>query len=92
MLVSLFTGVLVGAAEVTVYAAYLRKVKQSRDKERAKKETKEFIGEFKPSDTVPELDSTSIDTWTEKEEIWGRGVNGGTRRRVREKWESAQEM
>lgn len=22
-----------------------------------------------------------------KEEIWGKGVNGGVRRRVREKWE-----
>ena len=94
VLVSLGTGIVVGIAEVGVYMAYLRKVGMSRNKERKKIERKTVIGEYKG-----ELQSTdahgqpvSIDAAgvIQKEEIWGRGVNGGMRRRVREKWEKEQ--
>lgn len=83
VLVSLSTGIVVGAAEVAVYAGYLRKVKLSKEKEVAKREKKVFIGEYKgePAET------TSATAAIEKQEIWGRGVNGGIRRRVRDKWE-----
>ncbi|KIW54058.1 hypothetical protein PV05_06449 [Exophiala xenobiotica] len=87
VLVSLSTGILVGVAEVTVYAGYLRKVKLSREKERTKRETKEYIGEYTGEPVRPIDHMASV----EKEEIWGRGVNGGMRRRVREKWEKEQQ-
>ncbi|KAJ9646825.1 uncharacterized protein PV06_10427 [Exophiala oligosperma] len=87
VLASLSTGLLVGVAEVTVYAGYLRKVKQSRDKERSKRETKQFIGEYTGEPAEPIDHMASVD----KQEIWGRGINGGMRRRVREKWEKERE-
>lgn len=86
VLVSLFVSAIVAVAEVTIYAAYLRKVRHSREKERAKKEKKTFVGQYIGDGEKllsPELDSKNID----KQEIWGRGINGGMRRRVREKWE-----
>jgi len=94
VLLSLGTGIVVGIAEVGVYMAYLRKVGMSKDKERSKLERKTGIGEYRG-----ELDSmdahgrpVSIDAAAivEKDEIWGRGVNGGMRRRVREKWDKEQ--
>jgi TMEM199 family protein len=94
VLLSLGTGIVVGVAEVGVYMAYLRKVRMSKTKERNKLERKSLIGEYKG-----ELQSTdahgrpvSIDAAAiiEKEEIWGRGINGGMRRRVREKWGKEQ--
>lgn len=94
VLVSLGTAVVVGVAEVTVYAAYLRKVTESRLKERKKKEQKEFIGEYVG-------DGDEMDAWgsalgqhgeVEKTEIWGRGLHGGIRSRVRKKWEKEQEL
>ncbi|KAH0845703.1 hypothetical protein FOPE_12481 [Fonsecaea pedrosoi] len=98
VLLSLATGVVVGVAEVGVYAAYLRKVKMSRDKERRKKERKVVLGEYTGTETggialdakgTPvSVDATAI---MEKEEIWGKGINGGMRRRVREKWQKDQE-
>ena len=88
VLVSLLVGIVVGVAEVTVYASYLRKVKVSREKERAKREKKVLIGEYRGEPAESTLSATS----SEKEEIWGRGVNGGMRRRVREKWEKEQEI
>ncbi|KIX00896.1 uncharacterized protein Z518_09961 [Rhinocladiella mackenziei CBS 650.93] len=87
VLVSLSTGLVVGIAEATVYAGYLRKVRLSREKERAKREKKEFIGEYRGEP----VDDTLLSTSTENEKIWGRGVNGGMRRRVREKWEKKHE-
>lgn len=93
VLVSLATGIVVGIAEVTVYSGYLRKVDESRKKERKKKEKKEVIGEYNgPEDAVDAWGSKEDGTPVgEKTEIWGRGVNGGVRRRVREKWEKEQE-
>ncbi|KAK4946558.1 hypothetical protein LTR10_014410 [Elasticomyces elasticus] len=87
VLVSLSTGLVVGIAEVTVYAGYLRKVKLSKEKEVTKREKKQFIGEYKGE----QVDMTSTTATIEKQEIWGRGVNGGVRRRVRDKWEKENE-
>lgn len=86
VLLSLTTGLLVGIAEVTVYAGYLRKVKESKDKERSKREKKQLIGEYTGEPVEPIDHMASVD----KQEIWGRGINGGMRRRVREKWEKEQ--
>jgi hypothetical protein len=89
VLLSLGVAVLVGVAEVVVYSGYLRKVKEARRKERAKLERKEVMlvsGE----DEKAMLDVRRSGT-EEKEQIWGRGINGGMRRRVREKWEKEQE-
>lgn len=95
VLVSLGTGIVVGIAEVGVYAAYLRKVGMSKEKERNKRERKIMIGEYTGQQESPDalgrlvtIDATAM---MEKEEIWGRGVNGGMRRRVREKWDKEQE-
>lgn len=92
VLVSLGTGIVVGVAEVTVYAAYLRKVEESRRRERKLKEKKEIIGEYTiPVDAVDArgMPETKIPEG-EQTEIWGRGINGGMRRRVQEKWEKSQ--
>lgn len=93
VLVSLTTGIVVGVAEVTVYAGYLRKVEESRAKETKLREKKEVIGEYKgPEDAVDAKGSKEDgNLGGEKTEIWGRGVNGGIRRRVREKWEKEQD-
>lgn len=80
VLVSMFVGLLVGVAEVVVYAAYLRKVAQAKAKESSFKERKEVIKDGSSEDDAAQADQT-------KEEIWGKGVNGGVRRRVRERWE-----
>lgn len=90
VLVSLAVAVIVGVAEVTVYAGYLRKVEESRRKERKKRERKEVIGEFTGQDEGVDAWGTGMDVEVEKTEIWGRGVHGGARRRVREKWEKDQ--
>ncbi|KAK5057597.1 hypothetical protein LTR84_011597 [Exophiala bonariae] len=87
VLVSLGTGFVVGIAEVTVYAAYLRNVRVSREKESAKREKKQFIAEFR-GDEPPIPLHHIVD---ESQEIWGRGKHGGMRRRVREKWEKDQD-
>lgn len=97
VLVALGTALVVGIAEVAVYAAYLRKVEESRRKERRRKEKKEVIGEY--TDEGDAVDAWGTrggkvsrdDTEVEQSEIWGRGVHGGMRRRVREKWEREQE-
>ncbi len=95
VLVSLATAIVVGVAEVGVYMAYLRKVGASKLKERSKREKKVVIGEYKGEQELTDAQgkAVSLDTVTmmEKEEIWGRGINGGMRRRVREKWEKQQE-
>ncbi|ETI25109.1 hypothetical protein G647_04481 [Cladophialophora carrionii CBS 160.54] len=94
VLLSLATGIVVGVAEVVVYMAYLRKVAVSKQKERSKTERKTLIGEYRGEQMLTDAHgrAVSIDaaTMMEKEEIWGRGINGGMRRRVREKWEKEQ--
>ncbi|OGM44667.1 hypothetical protein ABOM_007470 [Aspergillus bombycis] len=85
VLVSFGAAVGVGVAEVAIYAIYLGKVERARKKERGVKERKvvvgrEVLGGGDESESVQRVDG-------EKEEIWGRGPNGGLRRRVRERWE-----
>lgn len=89
VLLSLGVAVLVGVAEVVVYSGYLRKVKEAKQKERAKLERKEVMLLSGEAEKVL-LDMTRGGT-EEKEQIWGRGINGGMRRRVREKWEKELE-
>lgn len=90
VLLSLAAGLVVGVAEVTVYAGYLRKVKEARVKERKKKEKKVLIGEYKGPGDEGDANSVILQEG-EKEIIWGKGKHGGMRRRVREKWEKEQE-
>lgn len=84
VLVSLFAALGVAVAESFLYAAYLGKVERAREKERKVKERKSVVG------TVGE-DSVAEDVDREEEKIWGKGVNGGVRRRVREKWEKEKD-
>ncbi|KAL4751600.1 hypothetical protein BDW72DRAFT_202974 [Aspergillus terricola var. indicus] len=91
VLLSLFAALGVGVAEVLIYAIYLGKIEVAREKEGRRKEKKVVIG----SDNVGgRSGDQQITEGTEikfngedKEVIWGRGPNGGLRRRVREKWE-----
>ncbi|KAJ5574190.1 uncharacterized protein N7459_008617 [Penicillium hispanicum] len=81
VLLSLFAALVVAVAEAFLYASYLGKVERARVKERKLKERKVVVGEVEDETMAP---LAPVD---EKEEIWGKGVNGGVRRRVREKWE-----
>ncbi|KAL1975517.1 hypothetical protein VTN31DRAFT_3909 [Thermomyces dupontii] len=81
VLISLFVGLLVGVAEVVVYASYLRKMRTAKEKESRFKEIKQVIPEDHTAD-----DSKDIKDVSHREEIWGRGINGGVRRRIRERW------
>lgn len=74
-----------------IYAIYLQKVDQARARERRIKERKEVVetdvvragpGQA-GKEGVQRIDG-------EQETIWGRGANGGVRRRVREKWEEKE--
>lgn len=85
VLIAMSVGLLVGVAETVVYAAYVRKVRYAKAAERKVKERKEVVSsvevkggnaESRPGDDGEEV-------------IWGKGVNGGVRRRVRERWETA---
>ena len=69
--------------EVFLYAIYLRKVTEARVLEKNVSERKILVGEVgAESDTAMNVPGDR-----QKEEIiWGRGLNGGIRRRVREKW------
>ncbi|KAL4808839.1 endoplasmic reticulum-based factor for assembly of V-ATPase-domain-containing protein [Aspergillus unguis] len=103
VLLSLFAALGVGVAEVCIYAIYLGKIEKARGKEGKMKERKivverEEVGgkdrsQIIATDTQPGSGATTT-TGTEIEEkdedvIWGRGPNGGLRRRVREKWEES---
>ncbi|PCH03611.1 ATPase, vacuolar ER assembly factor, Vma12 [Penicillium occitanis (nom. inval.)] len=87
VLISMFVGILVGVAETVVYAAYVRKVKYAKDAEKKVKERKEVVSSVE----VGWNDESRRDVDGEEEVIWGKGVNGGVRRRVREKWENAND-
>jgi TMEM199 family protein len=90
VLISIFVGLLVGVAEVVVYASYLRKVAQARSREQAVKEEKVVVGEVSADTTRAAATNKTLENNNEQdgeaEEIWGRGVNGGFKRRVRERW------
>ncbi|OJJ39056.1 hypothetical protein ASPWEDRAFT_353485 [Aspergillus wentii DTO 134E9] len=78
VLVSFVVALVVGVAEVFLYAAYLRKVELARGREKKMKERK--------NGTTQEVKIPGGD----QEEIWGKGANGGVRRRVRERWEERE--
>ncbi|OAX82524.1 hypothetical protein ACJ72_03122 [Emergomyces africanus] len=86
--ISMIVALLVGVAEVVVFALYLKKVELAREKERAIVERKVVIGEVRLGNREGKDDEGEVRIYgkEEKEEIWGKGVNGGARRRVRERW------
>lgn len=91
VLVSIFAALGVGVAEVLIYAIYLGKIEQARGKEGRLRERKEVIGREEVGgrdQAIPVgAEDDDDDEKDEKDVIWGRGPNGGLRRRVREKWE-----
>ncbi|KKK18315.1 hypothetical protein ARAM_001619, partial [Aspergillus rambellii] len=107
VLLSLFAALGVGVAEVLIYAIYLGKIEQARSRERRVRERKEIVGREEigrkgDSEKTPRLAGEEQKEEEEEEEeegqdtetaevIWGRGPNGGLRRRVREKWEEGEE-
>ncbi|KAL2363044.1 hypothetical protein RJZ56_004075 [Blastomyces dermatitidis] len=88
--ISMLVAVLVGVAEVGVYVLYLKKVELARGRERAIVERKVVIGEVGGGDGDGKAGDEGVvrigDGEGKKEEIWGRGINGGARRRVKERW------
>ncbi|CAG7921704.1 unnamed protein product [Penicillium olsonii] len=87
VLFAIFSAISVAVAESFLYFTYLGKVESAKAKERKKREKKVFIGRVgEDGNTVD--DEVSVG---EKDEIWGKGVNGGVRRRVREKWEKGRD-
>ena len=88
----MFLALVVGVAEVVVYAAYWRKAEAAKAKERKVIEKKVVIGEYKGDIDGTDHDrSVPVGTTAEKVEIWGKGVNGGARRRLRERWKGGEE-
>jgi hypothetical protein len=90
VLVSFFAALAVAVAEAFLYGAYLEKVSRARAKEKRVKERKVFVGRVGGEGEKVAGDESVVDVdvdLSRKEEIWGKGVNGGVRRRVREKWE-----
>lgn len=88
----MFLAMLVGVAEVVVYAAYWRKAEAAKEKERKVVEKKVVIGEYKGGiDGTDDDRSVPVGTTAEKVEIWGKGVNGGARRRLRERWKERED-
>lgn len=93
VLLSLGVAVVVGVAEVVIYAIYLKKMEYARRKERRLRERKEIVGSEQLGGRLDGAEGkTDTDEKMRKvegqnqEEIWGRGANGGIRRRVRERW------
>ncbi|KAJ5130586.1 uncharacterized protein N7515_006625 [Penicillium bovifimosum] len=91
VLLGLFAGVGVAVAESFLYWSYLGKVERARNKERRVRERKVVIGPVGESEEGGDGDGVEVGG-VEKEEIWGKGVNGGVRRRVREKWEKGRDV
>lgn len=87
VLVSLLSAAVVGIAESVIYAVYLDKISRARAKEGRVQERKVVVGR----EVIGGRDNRGGDDdgvkMKEGEEIWGRGVNGGVRRRARERWE-----
>lgn len=89
ILVSLLVAVVVGVAEVAIYAIYLHKADHARAREKKLRERKQIIAsEVVSGGNGPQKIETAVDG--DQVEIWGRGANGGLRRRVREKWEEKE--
>ncbi|KAL4942453.1 endoplasmic reticulum-based factor for assembly of V-ATPase-domain-containing protein [Aspergillus oleicola] len=93
VLLSLFAAIGVGIAEVAIYAIYLGKIESARGREKKIKERKEVVGPVEAGDDEDgdqanvRVSENEADKDNDKEVIWGRGPNGGLRRRMREKWE-----
>ncbi|CAG8377939.1 unnamed protein product [Penicillium salamii] len=85
VLFAIFSAISVAVAESFLYFTYLGKVDSAKAKERKKKEEKVFIGRVGDDGG---LDGVRVG---DCDEIWGKGVNGGVRRRVREKWEKERD-
>ena len=81
---------LVAIAEAVIYAVYLGKIADAREREGRVRERKVVIGREVLGRTE---DGEVVDKEIrgEKEEIWGKGANGGVRRRVRERWEKEKD-
>ncbi|KAI1909157.1 hypothetical protein LOZ39_004507 [Ophidiomyces ophidiicola] len=92
--ISLLAALSVGVAEVVVYAAYLRKVDRAKRKEKSMVERKIVVGEVGAALLKKDIDAEHVEIvgGVEKEQIWGKGVNGGARRRIREKWNDQQHV
>ncbi|KAJ6131600.1 hypothetical protein N7523_001306 [Penicillium sp. IBT 18751x] len=88
VLLSLFAALTVAVAESFLYVAYVGKIERARVQERKFKERKIVVGEVQ----VQENGQIGITEECEEVEIWGKGVNGGVRRRVREKYEKEKEQ
>ncbi|KAL1959818.1 hypothetical protein VTO42DRAFT_963 [Malbranchea cinnamomea] len=88
---SMFLAIVVGVAEVVVYAAYLKKVAAAKEKEKKMVEKKTVIGEYTGDSHSSNTDgSVPVGGAEEKVEIWGKGVNGGARRRIKERWKARE--
>ncbi|KAJ5888459.1 hypothetical protein N7495_008500 [Penicillium taxi] len=87
VLIAFFAALSVAVAESFLYAAYLGKTVRAKVKERKLKERKELIGTVGDDD-----DSVDAVNTSNKEEIWGKGANGGARRRVKKKWEKQKDL
>lgn len=106
VLLSLFAALAVGIAEILIYAIYWGKVSAARGKESKVRERKVVIardevggrqgtkGQEGHEQTTVSIPGQSTNHATGNKEggemIWGKGVNGGVRRRVREKWEEKE--
>ena len=88
VLLGLFAALSVAVAESFLYWTYLGKVDRARVKERRLREKKVVIGAVGEENRAVD---EGVEVGAEKEEIWGKGVNGGVRRRVREKWEKGRD-
>ncbi|KAJ5748862.1 uncharacterized protein N7511_010558 [Penicillium nucicola] len=92
VLIAFFAALAVAVAEAFLYAAYSDKVERARVKERGLRERKVFVGRVGENESQEvKGDGEPVIVGDEKEEIWGKGVNGGVRRRVREKWEKEKD-
>ncbi|KAJ5236787.1 hypothetical protein N7489_006878 [Penicillium chrysogenum] len=88
VLLGLFAALSVAVAESFLYWTYLGKVDRARVKERRLREKKVVIGAVGEENRAVD---EGVEVGADKEEIWGKGVNGGVRRRVREKWEKGRD-
>lgn len=77
---------LVAIAEVVIYAVYLGKIADARVREGRVRERKVVI----EREVLGRMDDGDVYDVRE-EEIWGKGANGGVRRRVRERWDREKE-
>lgn len=99
VLLSLAVALIVGIAEVVIYAIYLGKAEDARAREKKLKERKAVVGSEqiggrgvseKTDGQMHTQAAVDVNDGKQEEKIWGRGANGGIRRRVREKWEEQE--